>query len=127
MGPTQSPRWDFKSPPDSVNGVSTLRGDREFPVEIQIQGKRLPNNENEALTFAEQLATSLQKGSIVALFAAANFAFVERIALTDLSAIGGTEFESRVSLELMFRMAHEDTDTVGVIETVDPVGATYEE
>jgi hypothetical protein len=126
MGPSQSPRWDYKSPPDEVNGVSTLRGDREFPVEIQIHGKRLPDNENQALTFAEQLATSLQKGSITALFNAANFAFVERIALTDLSAIGGTEFESRVSLELMFRMAHEDTDTVGVIETVDPVGATYE-
>jgi hypothetical protein len=126
MRPTQGPQWDYKSPPDSVNGISTLRGDREFIVQVQIQGKRLPTNENAGLTLAEQLATSLQKESIIAAFNAAGFAFVDRVATTDLSALGGTEFESRASLELMFRMGHETTDTVGVIETVGTVDGTFE-
>jgi hypothetical protein len=126
MRPTQGPQWDYKSPPDDVNGISTLRGDREFIVSLQLQGKKLPYNENAGLTLAEQLATSLQKESTIAAFNAAGFAFVDRVATTDLSALGGTEFESRASLELMFRMGHETTDTVGVIETVDTVVGTYE-
>jgi hypothetical protein len=126
MGPTQAQGWDYHAPPDEVNGVSVIKGDREFSVEVQVYGTVQPTGENQAMSFAEQLSGSLQKPSQVALFTAAGCAYVNRIALTDLTGIGGTEFEARVSAEFLFRMAQEDTDTVGVIETVDDIDGTLD-
>jgi hypothetical protein len=126
MGPTQAQGWDYHGPPDDANGVSVIKGDREFSVEVQVYGTVQPTGENQAMTFAEQLSGSLQKPSQVALFTAAGCAYVNRIALTDLTGIGGTEFEARVSAEFLFRMAQEDTDTVGVIETVDDIDGTLD-
>lgn len=125
MRPTDQVGHDYHSPPDATTGIETIWSDDEFMFEAQIYGVKSPTGEDPAMSWAKALEKSLQKTSVLAELAVWGIAFVETNPIIDLGAIGRTDYEARVMLEVRFRIGYSETDNVGVIETSEaPTGTT---
>jgi hypothetical protein len=124
MKPTEEIGHDYHSEPDD-NGISTIKGDREYMFEVQIYGSISPTGEDQAHSWALDLQTSLQKRSVLDELKKFGIAYVDAEPITSLTDIGRTRYEARALLEVRFRIGHEETDTVGVIEESDAPTGSY--
>ncbi len=124
MNPTEEIGHDSHSAPNS-SGVETIRGDREFMFEAQIYGQLSPTGEDPAFSYALELQTSLQKRSVLDELKKFGITYVDTEPVTKLTDIGRTLYEARALLEIRFRIAYVEVDTVGVIETSDAPTGSY--
>jgi hypothetical protein len=114
---------DSHSGPNS-SGVDTIVGDREFAFRAEVIGNYSPDGEDLALTYAEQIASSLQKQSVLDTLAVAGIAYVDRLPIQDLTATVSIKYVARYLVEIRFRIANLMTDTINWIDTADPPSGT---
>jgi len=104
-------------------GTVQITGDREFMFMVDFMGTVSPTGENPALSYAEQVSSSLQKRTVLDTLAIAGLAHVERLPIQDLTAIASVEYQARYLLEVRFRIAVRYSDVLDCIETSDaPTG-----
>lgn len=113
---------DRTSPNDS--GIANITGNRELTLEVQGYGAG-------AIQELINLASSLEKQSVRASLRANNIAFVRTEPIQNLTYLVETHMVERGILEVVFRVAEEQTDDVGIIKKVtgdytykDPAGET---
>jgi len=99
-------------PPNNVTGVSEIVGNRDFTLSIKGIG-------TYSMEYLEALKLSLEKPSVQAFLRTKNIVFVDRLALTCIAEVVDNRFEERNLLDLKFRFAQYDNDTVGIIMHAD--------
>lgn len=102
----------------NISGVVTVTGNREFILKVQAYGVGAIG-QLTVLDSALELFTkleSLRKSSIV---------YVRSEGVTDLTDLVETRYRGRASLDIVFRIAENQTDTIGLIEKAEGE-ATYE-
>jgi hypothetical protein len=103
---------DAVLPPESVHATSEIVGNRDFVLLCQGIGLT-------SMDFLETLKLSLEKPSVQAFLRSKNIVFVDRLANTCIATVVDNRYEERNILDLKFRFAQTDVDTVGIIEHVD--------
>lgn len=97
----------------NASGIQTVKGDREFTVNIQNYGNA------DSVTFLNDVAGKLQLTSNIDKFMAKKISCFNTSAVNDLSTvINNTMIESRASLDIFCRIKSSMTDNVGYIDTV---------
>jgi len=102
---------DWVSPPDNVGGTDII-GDREFTMTINAYG-------GDPFTILENLRSSLQNQSVLDTLRDNGIVFVQQFQINDVSTLLDTEFEIRASMDIMFRIAQDNSGDDGLIETVE--------
>jgi len=117
---------DYTTTPDVIGGVDLI-GDREFTLQVQSYG-------GDPMTLLENMRTSLQKQTVLDTLREDGIVFVNHFPINDITALLDTEFETRASMDILFRIAQFDEDISGLIETVeieeiisDSLGVVYNE
>lgn len=94
------------------SGISDIAGDREFVLVFEVYGAAGFDIINAAVN-------SLEKYSVNVALNSSGLVFKDGGQIVDVSALLDTEIEKRYRVELFFRYKHEDTDDIGLIETVE--------
>lgn len=102
---------DWVSPPDNI-GETDIIGDREFTMTINAYG-------GDPFTVLENLRSSLQNQAILDTLRANGIVFVQQLQINDISALLDTEFEARATMDILFRIAQDNSGDDGLIETVE--------
>jgi len=118
MRPTQRVGDDYHTQPDAA-GIDIIYADLEFMFEIELLGEESPEAADPTQDYAEQLASSLQKRTVVDTLASAGIASVETLPIQDLTDIASVDFQERALLEVRFRIGYVTTDEVDPIETAE--------
>lgn len=103
---------DFIEPPDETTGKAGVVGNREFILTIENYG-------SESFERLDTLNTSLNFLSSRQKLLESGIAFVDREAILNTSLDIDTRFEERATMDLRFRIASIETDTLDIIETVE--------
>lgn len=104
---------DWKSESIGVDGLQTVKGDREFTLNIQ----RFGNDSVEAL---DLLANKLRLTTNIEKFNTAKLPIVDAEDVVDVAALlDKAQIEPRASLDVFMRMKSVLTDQVGYIDTVE--------
>ena len=98
--------------PDGITGVAEVVGNRDFTLQIKGIG-------NYSMEYLEALKISLEKPSVQDFLRARSIVFVNRLALTCIAEVVDNRYEERNLMDLKFRFAQQDSDTVGIIEHVN--------
>lgn len=107
---------DHYSNPDD-NGIQTVQGDREFTLSVQTYGYDAPTDP------LENAANKLQLETVRDKFQAKGLVAFDIGAIQDISALlDKTQIEKRANLDIFFRTKINQTDNVGLIETVNVEG-----
>lgn len=114
---------DFTAPPvETGPGTdvfeSDITGNREFTLEVQTFGA-------DAFGRAEAIRSSLQRVSVLDALRAAGIVFVDRLGITNVTALDGNRQEERAAVDILFRAAQVQTEELPVIETVEVESAKY--
>jgi len=96
--------------PDNA-GASDIVGNREFTLNCQAYG-------DTAMGILETLKSSLEKPSVYLALQNSKIVFVDSFGIQDLTELLDSRYESRASMDLLFRTEQVITDEVGVIEHV---------
>lgn len=112
-----------QDPTSSTSGSSVMVGDREFTLNIQAYSS-YPTG--DPFTILENLRTSLQTQPVLASLRANGLVYVNWFPITDLSVLVDSRFEQRASMDTLWRVAQQYTDTVGNINTVNVQENYYE-
>ena len=103
---------DWIQGPLDNTGSSIDVGDREFTLNLQAYG-------GDPLTVLENLRSSLQNPSVLDSLKTNGIAYVNWFPITDTTTLIDSRFEQRASLDLLFRIAQNQTINVGNINTVN--------
>ena len=104
---------DHYSDPNN-SGIQTVKGDREFTVNIQHYGTQ------DAESLLNDVAGKLQLTTNIDKFMAKKISCFNTGVVNDLSTvINNTMIESRASLDIFCRVKSSMTDNVGIIDTVN--------
>ena len=104
---------DHYSDPNN-SGIQTVKGDREFTVNIQHYGTQ------DAESLLNDVAGKLQLTTNIDKFMAKKISCFNTGVVNDLSTvINNTTIESRASLDIFCRIKSSMTDNVGYIDTVN--------
>lgn len=96
------------------SGIQTVKGDREFTVNIQHYGTQ------DAESLLNDVAGKLQLTTNIDKFMAKKISCFNTGVVNDLSTvINNTMIESRASLDIFCRVKSNMTDNVGIIDTVN--------
>lgn len=110
---------DWRSAPNGA-GVQTIKGDREFTLNIQRYQTYGPASVTGIL---QTIVDKLRLETIIDKFQAKKLVAFDAGAVADISALlDKTQIEKRATLDIFMRYKATQTDTVGVIETVDVEG-----
>jgi hypothetical protein len=101
---------DFQSKVDDL-GVSNIGGDREFRLIFEAYGPG-------AFDIISSAVNSLEKYSVNVLLNGESLVYKDSGQIVDVSELLDMETEKRYRSEIFFRFRHQDTDDVGLIETV---------
>lgn len=105
---------DWVGQPDS-SAVSQVVGNREFALTIQGYGGLSTN----VFTDLEGLASSLQLPSVQYTLRQSGVATIRQGGIINITKLINSDYEIRASLTVYFRVAQAQTDTNGLISTVD--------
>jgi len=104
---------DWKSESVGSNGLQTVKGDREFTLNIQ----RFGTDSVEALS---TLADKLRLTTNIEKFNTAKLPIIDAEDVVDVAALlDKSQIEPRASLDVFMRMKSSLTDNVGYIDTVE--------
>lgn len=103
--------WDWTPNPTNTAGSISLTGDREFTVQLQAYG-------GDPFSVMENLRTSLQKEVVLDTLRLNGIVFADWFPINDITELVETRFEKRTSMDVLFRIAQTDTETLGTIATV---------
>lgn len=110
---------DWKSAPDG-NGIQTVKGDREFTLNIQRYQSYGADSVTEKL---QVIVDKLRLETIIDKFQAKKLVAFDTGAVSDISALlDKTQIEKRATLDVFMRYKSSLTDNVGIVETVDIEG-----
>jgi hypothetical protein len=109
LGTFDAPNHAYKSVPN-LDGFSTFRTDEAFTLLIRGFGPGI-------VQLTQGLKKSLQFERVQVLLREAGLAIVDWFSVLDISGLDGTEMQERSSFDLRLRIADEETDEVGIIET----------
>jgi len=99
-----------------VNGVQTVKGDREFTLSMQRYQAYDASSVTELL---QQISDKLHLYTVIDKFMAKKIAVYDVGPVQDISALlDKSTIEKRASLDIFMRVKLTQTDTVGVIESV---------
>lgn len=110
ISPLNKPTPDYIERPENLQDAQVL-GNREFTLEIQHFG---PGGFDRL----EGLRSSLEMPQKREVLDAQGIAYVDDMGITNISELLDERFESRYSLELLFRVGTGYTATTGQIDTV---------
>lgn len=111
---------DYEQPPPDAGGVSTIYGNREFTLFIEIKGK-------DALAEMNKLLDSFQKPTVRATLLESKIIYVDNFPIQNITGLDDTQFIERASMDVLFRTESVITDTVGIIEDVEVTGTIKNE
>lgn len=107
---------DHYSNPD-VNGVQTIKGDREFTLNVQRFGQ------SDVTSFLNGVVDKLRLTTNIDKFMAKKLTAFNTGAVTDISALlDKTAIEKRATVDIFIRYKSSLTDNVGIIETANVEG-----
>lgn len=109
---------DYTFSPSSATDSPEIVGNREFICNIQGYG-------GEPFTRLETLRSSLQKLDVEELLEDGGIVYVTTNPIIDLTSIVDTGFESRASLDIIFRIAQVQTQSGGIIQAVEGSGELH--
>ena len=92
-------------------GVVDIIGQREINIRIQFYG-------TSALKKADNLITSLHKRTITDILESDGLGYLRNEPVTRIPALMETDYEERASVNVIFSYISEDTDNLGLIETI---------
>lgn len=104
--------WDYVPMPSDNSGIVEQVGDREFIVTVQGYG-------GDPLTVLENLRTSLQKQTVLDSLANKGIVFVNWYTIQDITDLVDSRFEQRATMDILFRIAQEYFDNLGVISQTE--------
>lgn len=106
---------DWHSGPDD-NGIETVKGDREFTLNIQRYQAYGPDSVTGIL---QSIVDKLRLTTVIDKFQAKKLVAFNTGAVADISALlDKTQIEKRASLDIFMRYKSSATDNIGIIETV---------
>lgn len=103
--------WDWTPNPTDNAGDVDIIGDREFTIQLQAYG-------GDPFTVMENLRSSLQKQAILDTLRLVGIVFVNWFAINDITELVDTRFEKRTQMDVLFRIAQDNNETLGTIATV---------
>lgn len=104
---------DWRSESISSNGLQTVKGDREFTLNIQRFG-------TESVGALSTLADKLRLTTNIEKFNTAKLPIIDAEDVVDVAALlDKAQIEPRASLDIFMRMKSSLTDNVGYIDTVE--------
>lgn len=107
---------DHYSNPD-VNGIQTVKGDREFTLNVQRFGQ------SDVTSFLNSVVDKLRITTNIDKFMAKKLTAFNTEAVSDISALlDKTAIEKRATVDIFMRYKSSLTDNVGLIETVNVEG-----
>lgn len=112
---TEQVAEDYETPPPDSGGVSSIVGNREFTLYVEIKGLG-------ALSYMNTLLDSLQKPTVRAGLYDSKVIYVDNFPIQNITGLDDTRFIERASMDVRFRTESIITDTVGVIENVGITG-----
>lgn len=98
-------------PTDDVGDVEMV-GNREFTVQLQAYG-------GDSMGILETLRCSLQKLTVLDTLRNNGIIFVMHFPIQDITELVNSKFESRATMDVLFRMGQTYQDTLGSIDTVE--------
>lgn len=107
-GPLRGGHDEIRQPTPGTYKVCGMRG---ITVSVNVFGEK-------ALELAAQLQTSLEKITVQEALRSAGLSFIRAEAVTDLTVLMETRFDTRANLDAMFAYAENVDDNVGTIEHV---------
>lgn len=110
--------FDYQTPPTDNAGDVNLVGDREFTLTIESYG-------NQPMQVLENLRTSLQKQTVLDSLRANGIVYVQWFPIVDITDLINSRFEQRSTMDLLFRIAQQYTDTIGTIAQVQANEIVY--
>lgn len=111
---------DYEAPPPDSGGISTIYGNREFMVFIEIKGKN-------ALIEMNKLLDSFQRSTVRATLYESKIIYVDNFPIQNITGLDDTQYIERTSMDVLFRTESVITDTVGIIEDVEVTGTIKNE
>ena len=107
---------DHYSNPD-VNGIQTVKGDREFTLNVQRFGQ------SDVTSFLNSVVDKLRITTNIDKFMAKKLTAFNTEAVSDISALlDKTAIEKRATVDIFMRYKSSLTDNVGLIETASIEG-----
>jgi len=103
---------DWNASPSDNTGLTNFVGDREFTLQVQAYG-------NTPMQILENLRTSLQKQSVLSSLQAQGVVYVNWFPILDITDLVDSRYEQRCTMDLLFRLAQQYSDNLGVISTVE--------
>src|SRR5271169_5705583 len=103
--------WDYTQQPTDDTGISQMVGDREFTLQCQAYG-------TNSMQVLENLRTSLQKQTVLDTLRVNGIVFVNWFPINDTTQLLNSRFEIRAQMDILFRIAQQYSDNLGVINTV---------
>jgi hypothetical protein len=103
---------DYSDPEATGIGVTAMRGDRQFTLQVQAYG-------SDPLTLLEDLRTSLQKQSVLDTLRANGIAFYQSLTINDITELVDSRYERRAQLDILFGIGQIYEDAPGYFSTIE--------
>lgn len=100
--------WDYMPSPIDNPGNVTMKGDREFILELQAYG-------GYPIEVLENLRCSLQTETVRSFLRNLGLSFFGQEQINDITDLVDSTFEKRAVVDLYFRIGQSYTDQVGTI------------
>lgn len=111
--------WDYTPAPSDNAGDVIMVGDREFTLQIQAYG-------TNSFGLLEGLRTSLQKQTVLDSLAVSGIVLVNWFPIQDITQLVDSRFEERGTLDILFRIAQQETDVLGTIAQLELQEIVYD-
>lgn len=103
---------DWANPNADINGSTSMKGDRQFTLEIQAYGA-------DPLTLMENIRTSLQKQSILDTLRTNGIAFYSSLTINDITELVDSQYERRAHLDVLFGIGQVYADSPGFFDHIE--------